>query len=194
MICCSGRGLNSCPILPGQMRAIFGDHNWFEQTYFNRYWGVFFTGDGARRDEHGYYCLTGRADDVLNVSGHRMGTAEIESCLVAHEAIAEAAVVGYPHELKGQGIYVFVTARVGSEPDDDLTSAARTWVRQKTSPIATPDLIQWSPRGLPKTRSGKIMRNILRKIASNEYDELGDTSMLADPTVVDVLIRQRLIR
>jgi acetyl-CoA synthetase len=179
---------------PGQMRTVFGDHNRFEQTYFNMYQGVFFTGDGARRDEDGYYWLTGRVDDVLNVSGHRMGTAEIESCLVAHEAIAEAAVVGYPHALKGQGIYVFVTARVGFEPDDDLTSAVRTWVRQEISPIATPDLIQWAPRGLPKTRSGKIMRRILRKIASNEYDQLGDTSTLADPTVVDVLIRQRLNR
>jgi len=179
---------------PGQMRTVFGDHERFELTYFSMYQGVFFTGDGARRDEEGYYWLTGRVDDVLNVSGHRMGTAEIESCLVAHEAIAEAAVVGYPHTLKGQGIYVFVTARVGFEPDDLLTAAVRTWVRQEISPIATPDLIQWAPQGLPKTRSGKIMRRILRKIASNEHDQLGDTSTLADPTVVDVLVRQRLNR
>jgi acetyl-CoA synthetase len=179
---------------PGQMRTVFGDHERFEQTYFSMYPGVFFTGDGARRDEDGYYWLTGRVDDVLNVSGHRMGTAEIESCLVAHEAIAEAAVVGYPHTLKGQGIYVFITARVGFEPDESLTAAVRTWVRQEISPIATPDLIQWAPQGLPKTRSGKIMRRILRKIASNEHDQLGDTSTLADPTVVDVLVRQRLNR
>lgn len=193
----SGPGEGNMVILdswPGQMRTIFGDHDRFEQTYFSTYQNVFFTGDGARRDEDGYYWLTGRVDDVLNVSGHRMGTAEIESCLVAHEAIAEAAVVGYPHTLKGQGIYVFVTARVGFEPDDDLTSAVRTWVRQEISPIATPDLIQWAPRGLPKTRSGKIMRRILRKIASNEHDQLGDTSTLADPSVVDVLVRQRLNR
>lgn len=179
---------------PGQMRTLFGDHERFEQTYFSMYQGVFFTGDGARRDEDGYYWLTGRVDDVLNVSGHRMGTAEIESCLVAHEAIAEAAVVGYPHTLKGQGIYVFVTARVGFEPDQVLTTAVRTWVRQEISPIATPDLIQWAPQGLPKTRSGKIMRRILRKIAANEHDQLGDISTLAEPTVVGVLVKQRLNR
>ncbi|MEX1196274.1 MAG: acetate--CoA ligase [Pseudohongiellaceae bacterium] len=179
---------------PGQMRTIFGDHKRFEQTYFSVYPGVYFTGDGARRDEDGYYWLTGRVDDVLNVSGHRLGTAEIESCLVAHEAIAEAAVVGYPHDLKGQGIYVFVSVRAGCTPDAELSTALRAWVRKEISPIATPDLIQWAPDGLPKTRSGKIMRRILRKIAANEHDELGDTSTLADPAVVDLLVDQRLNR
>jgi acetyl-CoA synthetase len=179
---------------PGQMRTVFGDHQRFEQTYFGMYPGAYFTGDGARRDGDGYYWLTGRVDDVLNVSGHRLGTAEIESCLVAHQAVAEAAVVGYPHELKGQGIYVFVSARAGFSPDDELTAAVRDWVRKEISPIATPDLIQWAPDGLPKTRSGKIMRRILRKIAANEHEQLGDTSTLADPAVVNQLIAQRLNR
>lgn len=176
---------------PGMMRTVFGDHERFEQTYFSTYKGMYFTGDGAKRDEDGYYWLTGRVDDVLNVSGHRLGTAEIESCLVAHEAIAEAAVVGYPHDLKGQGIYVFIAPRVGVEPSEDLTKAVKEWVRREISPIASPDLIQWAP-GLPKTRSGKIMRRILRKIAANEHDSLGDISTLADPSVVDHLIENRL--
>jgi acetyl-CoA synthetase len=176
---------------PGQMRTVYGDHDRFEQTYFSTYKGMYFTGDGAKRDEDGYYWLTGRVDDVLNVSGHRLGTAEIESCLVAHEAIAEAAVVGYPHDLKGQGIYVFVAPRVGVEPSEELTKALREWVRREISPIATPDIVQWAP-GLPKTRSGKIMRRILRKIAANEFDQLGDTSTLADPSVVDHLIAHRV--
>ncbi len=179
---------------PGQMRTLYGDHERFEQTYFSTYAGVYFTGDGARRDEDGYYWLTGRVDDVLNISGHRLGTAEIESCLVAHEAIAEAAVVGYPHDIKGQGIYVYVTPRVGVEPSDDLTKAIRAWVREEISPIATPDLVQWAPAGLPKTRSGKIMRRILRKIAANEHDQLGDISTLADPSVVEMLVNNRLNR
>ena len=179
---------------PGQMRTVFGDHERFEQTYFSTYQGTYFTGDGARRDEDGYYWLTGRVDDVLNISGHRLGTAEIESCLVAHDAIAEAAVVGYPHDIKGQGIYVYVTPRVGIEPSEDLTKAVRAWVRQEISPIASPDIIQWAPQGLPKTRSGKIMRRILRKIAANEHDQLGDISTLADPSVVDQLIENRLNR
>lgn len=177
---------------PGQMRTLFGDHERFEQTYFSTYPGTYFTGDGARRDEDGYYWLTGRVDDVLNVSGHRLGTAEIESCLVAHEAIAEAAVVGYPHDIKGQGIYVYVTPRVGVEPSEELTKAIRAWVREEISPIATPDLVQWAPAGLPKTRSGKIMRRILRKIAANEHDQLGDISTLADPSVVELLVNSRL--
>jgi acetyl-CoA synthetase len=176
---------------PGQMRTVYGDHDRFEQTYFSTYKGMYFTGDGAKRDDDGYYWLTGRVDDVLNVSGHRLGTAEIESCLVAHEAIAEAAVVGYPHDLKGQGIYVFVAPRVGVEPSEELTKALREWVRREISPIATPDIVQWAP-GLPKTRSGKIMRRILRKIAANEFDQLGDTSTLADPSVVDHLIAHRV--
>lgn len=176
---------------PGQMRTVYGDHDRFEQTYFSTYKGMYFTGDGAKRDDDGYYWLTGRVDDVLNVSGHRLGTAEIESCLVAHEAIAEAAVVGYPHDLKGQGIYVFVAPRVGVEPSEELTKALRDWVRREISPIATPDIVQWAP-GLPKTRSGKIMRRILRKIAANEFDQLGDTSTLADPSVVDHLIAHRV--
>ena len=178
---------------PGQMRSVFGDHERFEQTYFSTYKGMYFTGDGAKRDEDGYYWLTGRVDDVLNISGHRLGTAEIESCLVAHDAIAEAAVVGYPHDIKGQGIYVFVAPRVGVEPSDELTKAVRDWVRREISPIAAPDIIQWTP-SLPKTRSGKIMRRILRKIAANEYDQLGDISTLADPSVVENLIQNRLNR
>jgi acetyl-CoA synthetase len=179
---------------PGQMRTVYGDHERFEQTYFSTYPGLYFTGDGAKRDADGYYWLTGRVDDVLNISGHRLGTAEIESCLVAHDAVAEAAVVGYPHDIKGQGIYVYVTPRVGIEPSADLTKALRDWVREEISPIATPDLIQWAPTGLPKTRSGKIMRRILRKIAANEHDQLGDISTLADPSVVETLVNNRLNR
>ncbi|MEH8018543.1 acetate--CoA ligase [Rheinheimera muenzenbergensis] len=179
---------------PGQMRTVYGDHERFEQTYFSTYPGLYFTGDGAKRDADGYYWLTGRVDDVLNISGHRLGTAEIESCLVAHDAVAEAAVVGYPHDIKGQGIYVYVTPRVGVEPSAELTKALRDWVREEISPIATPDLIQWAPTGLPKTRSGKIMRRILRKIAANEHDQLGDISTLADPSVVETLVDNRLNR
>lgn len=177
---------------PGQMRTVFGDHDRFEQTYFSTYPGMYFTGDGARRDEDGYYWLTGRVDDVLNVSGHRLGTAELESCLVAHEAVAEAAVVGYPHDIKGQGIYVFLAPRAGVVPDAETTRKVREWVRAEISPIATPDLVQWAPAGLPKTRSGKIMRRILRKIAANEHDQLGDISTLADPSVVENLVKNRL--
>lgn len=179
---------------PGQMRTVYGDHARFEQTYFGTYPGSYFTGDGAKRDADGYYWITGRVDDVLNISGHRLGTAEIESCLVAHDAVAEAAVVGFSHDIKGQGIYVYVTPRVGVEPNEQLTKALRDWVRSEISPIATPDLIQWAPTGLPKTRSGKIMRRILRKIAANEHDQLGDISTLADPSVVEMLINNRLNR
>ncbi|MCP4061211.1 MAG: acetate--CoA ligase, partial [Pseudoalteromonas sp.] len=178
---------------PSQARTVYGDHERFEQTYFSAYPGVYFTGDGCRRDEDGYYWITGRVDDVLNVSGHRLGTAEIESALVAHEAVAEAAVVGYPHDIKGQGIYVYITPNEGVTVSDELTTQVRNWVRKELSPIASPDMIQWSP-GLPKTRSGKIMRRILRKIAANEHQQLGDTSTLADPTVVDELIENRLNR
>ncbi|MGO2010420.1 MAG: acetate--CoA ligase [Pseudoalteromonas sp.] len=178
---------------PSQARTIYGDHERFEQTYFSAYPGVYFTGDGCRRDEDSYYWITGRVDDVLNVSGHRLGTAEIESALVAHEAVAEAAVVGYPHDIKGQGIYVYITPNEGIVVSDDLTKEVRNWVRKELSPIASPDMIQWSP-GLPKTRSGKIMRRILRKIAANEHQQLGDTSTLADPGVVDELIENRLNR
>ncbi|AXR07816.1 acetate--CoA ligase [Salinimonas sediminis] len=176
---------------PGQARTVYGDHERFINTYFSAYEGVYFTGDGARRDEDGYYWITGRVDDVLNVSGHRLGTAEIESALVAHAKVAEAAVVGFPHDIKGQGIYVYVTPNDGVTPDEALTKELRDWVRTELSPIATPDMIQWS-QGLPKTRSGKIMRRILRKIAANEHEQLGDTSTLADPSVVDTLIAQRL--
>ncbi len=178
---------------PGQMRTVYGDHQRFVDTYFATFEGRYFTGDGARRDEDGYYWITGRVDDVLNVSGHRMGTAEVESALVAHDAVAEAAVVGYPHDIKGQGIYVYVTLMEGKQPSDDLYAELRTWVRKEIGPIATPDLIQWAP-GLPKTRSGKIMRRILRKIAENDYGSLGDTSTLADPAVVDNLIENRMNR
>ncbi|MCF6457720.1 acetate--CoA ligase [Pseudoalteromonas sp. MMG024] len=178
---------------PSQARTVYGDHERFEQTYFSAYPGVYFTGDGCRRDEDGYYWITGRVDDVLNVSGHRLGTAEIESALVAHEAVAEAAVVGFPHDIKGQGIYVYITPNDGIAVSDELTKEVRNWVRKELSPIATPDMIQWSP-GLPKTRSGKIMRRILRKIAANEYQQLGDTSTLADPSVVEELIENRLNR
>jgi len=175
---------------PGQMRSVYGDHQRFIDTYFSTFEGRYFSGDGARRDEDGYYWITGRVDDVLNVSGHRMGTAEIESALVAHAKVAEAAVVGYPHDIKGQGIYAYVTLNVGEEPTDELRAALHGWVRQEIGPIASPDKIQWAP-GLPKTRSGKIMRRILRKIAADDFAELGDTSTLADPSVVDDLITNR---
>ncbi|GAB3484814.1 acetate--CoA ligase [Marinomonas epiphytica] len=177
---------------PGQARTVYGDHERFEQTYFSTFEGMYFTGDGALRDADGDYWITGRMDDVLNVSGHRLGTAEIESALVAHPAIAEAAIVGYPHDIKGQGIYVYVSTISGVEASDDLTKELKQFVRQEIGPIATPDLIQWANRGLPKTRSGKIMRRILRKIAANEHDSLGDTSTLSDPSVVDDLIENRL--
>jgi len=175
---------------PGQMRTIWGDHERFMKTYFSDYKGYYFSGDGCRRDADGYYWITGRVDDVINVSGHRMGTAEVESALVAHAKVAEAAVVGYPHEIKGQGIYCYVTLMDGEEPSDDLKKELRNWVRTEIGPIASPDVIQWAP-GLPKTRSGKIMRRILRKIAENDYGSLGDTSTLADPSVVDDLIANR---
>ncbi len=175
---------------PGQMRTVFGDHDRFIETYFKMYPGNYTTGDGARRDEDGYYWITGRTDDVINVSGHRMGTAEVESALVLHESVAEAAVVGYPHEIKGQGIYAYVTPMVGVDPTDELRKELVQLVRKEIGPIASPDVIQWAP-GLPKTRSGKIMRRILRKIAANELDSLGDTSTLADPAVVDDLIGNR---
>ena len=175
---------------PGQMRTVFGDHERFVQTYFSTFKGLYFTGDGARRDADGYYWITGRVDDVINVSGHRMGTAEVESALVAHPKVAEAAVVGYPHDLKGQGIYAYVTLNLGEEPTEALRRELVVWVRKEIGPIASPDVIQWAP-GLPKTRSGKIMRRILRKIAANETDALGDTSTLADPAVVDELVTNR---
>jgi acetyl-CoA synthetase len=175
---------------PGQARTVYGDHERFIQTYFSTYDNCYFTGDGCRRDEDGNYWITGRVDDVLNVSGHRLGTAEIESALVSHVAIAEAAVVAYPHNIKGQGIYVYVTPVKGTIVTDELTVEVKKWVRQELSPIAAPDMIQWTT-GLPKTRSGKIMRRILRKIATNEYQQLGDTSTLADPSVVDSLIENR---
>ena len=178
---------------PGQMRTIFGDHERFYQTYFATFDKVYFTGDGARRDEDGYYWITGRMDDVLNVSGHRMGTAEIESALVAHEAVSEAAVVGFPHDLKGQGIYAYVTLTAGFDASDELLGELSQWVRTEIGPIAKPDFIQFAP-GLPKTRSGKIMRRILRKIAENDFDNLGDTSTLAEPAVVDDLINKRMNR
>ena len=172
---------------PGQMRTIYGDHDRFEETYFKLYPGYYFTGDGCRRDEEGYYWITGRVDDVINVAGHRMGTAEVESALVQHEKVAEAAVVGYPHEIKGQGIYAYVTLMAGQEYTEDLKAELQKFVRKEIGPIAAPDVIHWAP-GLPKTRSGKIMRRILRKIAGNEADQLGDISTLADPSVVDSLI------
>lgn len=176
---------------PGQIRSIYGDHQRMVDTYFKDYPGYYFSGDGARRDSDGYYWITGRMDDVLNVSGHRMGTAEVESALVLHEKIAEAAVVGYPHDIKGQGIYAYVTPVLGVEPTDELKKELVELCRQEIGPIAKPDIIQWAPAGLPKTRSGKIMRRILRKIASNELDNLGDTSTLADPAVVEHLIENR---
>ncbi|PSL21749.1 acetate--CoA ligase [Shimia abyssi] len=176
---------------PSQMRTVWGDHERFEKTYFSDYKGYYFAGDGCRRDADGDYWITGRVDDVINVSGHRMGTAEVESALVAHASVAEAAVVGYPHDIKGQGIYCYVTLMNGVEPTDELRKELRTWVRTEIGPIASPDLIQWAP-GLPKTRSGKIMRRILRKIAENDYGALGDTSTLAEPAVVDDLIENRM--
>ena len=175
---------------PGQMRTVYGDHQRFVDTYFSTFEGTFVTGDGARRDEDGYYWITGRMDDVLNVSGHRMGTAEVESALVAHQDVAEAAVVGYPHDIKGQGIYAYVTLMEGVASSDELRGELQQWVRKEIGPIAKPDLIQWAP-GLPKTRSGKIMRRILRKVAADDYGDLGDTSTLADPAVVDDLIENR---
>ena len=178
---------------PGQMRTVFGDHERFIDTYFKMFPGRYFTGDGARRDEDGYYWITGRVDDVINVSGHRMGTAEVESALVLHEAVAEAAVVGYPHDIKGQGIYAYVTLMNGVDSTEELRQALVKHVRTEIGPIATPDVIQWAP-GLPKTRSGKIMRRILRKIAANELDTLGDTSTLADPSVVDNLVDNRAVK
>ncbi|SFK52079.1 acetate--CoA ligase [Falsiroseomonas stagni] len=176
---------------PGQMRTVYGDHERFQQTYFSTFKGTYFTGDGARRDADGYYWITGRVDDVINVAGHRMGTAEIESALVAHPKVAEAAVVGMPHEIKGQGIYAYVTLKAGEEPTEALRKELVAWVRKEIGPIASPDAIQWAP-GLPKTRSGKIMRRILRKIAANETDALGDTSTLADPAVVQELVDNRV--
>jgi acetyl-CoA synthetase len=175
---------------PGQMRTVYGDHKRFGDTYFSAYPGRYFTGDGARRDEDGYYWITGRVDDVINVSGHRLGTAEVESALVAHSAVAEAAVVGFPHDIKGQGVYAYVTLMAGREGDEALAKELVDWVRNEIGPIATIDHLQWAP-GLPKTRSGKIMRRILRKIAANEHDQLGDTSTLADPEVVEHLIENR---
>jgi acetyl-CoA synthetase len=176
---------------PGQMRTVFGDHERFIQTYFATFKDLYFTGDGAKRDADGYYWITGRVDDVINVSGHRMGTAEVESALVAHPKVAEAAVVGFPHDIKGQGIYAYVTLKAGEEPTEALRKELVAWVRKEIGPIASPDAIQWAP-GLPKTRSGKIMRRILRKIAANETDSLGDTSTLADPAVVTELIDNRM--
>src|SRR6185312_15908057 len=175
---------------PGQMRTVYGDHARFIETYFKAYPGKYFTGDGARRDKDGYYWITGRVDDVINVSGHRIGTAEVESALVGNTKVAEAAVVGYPHDIKGQGIYAYVTLKVGQQPSEELRKELNSWVRKEIGPIATPDVIQWAP-GLPKTRSGKIMRRILRKIAENDFGNLGDTSTLADPAVVDDLVKNR---
>jgi len=178
---------------PGMMRTVYGDHQRFIDTYFKTFPGKYFTGDGCRRDQDGYYWITGRVDDVINVAGHRLGTAEVESALVAHTKVAEAAVVGYPHDIKGQGIYAYVTLKLGVAASDDLRKELVQWVRKEIGPIATPDLLQWAP-GLPKTRSGKIMRRILRKIAENDYGSLGDTSTLADPTVVNDLIENRMNR
>ena len=178
---------------PGQMRTVFGDHKRFVETYFSTFKGKYFTGDGARRDGDGYYWITGRVDDVINVAGHRIGTAEVESALVAHPKVAEAAVVGFPHDIKGQGIYAYVTLKVGNDPNEELRKELAQWVRKQIGAIAAPDFIQWAP-GLPKTRSGKIMRRILRKIAANEQNQLGDTSTLADPAVVNDLVGNRLNR
>ena len=178
---------------PGQMRTVFGDHQRFIETYFRAFPGCYFTGDGAKRDEDGYYWITGRVDDVLNVAGHRLGTAEIESALVAHTKVAEAAVVGCPHDIKGQGIYAYVTLVFDAEPTEELRKELREWVRREIGPIATPDFIQWAP-GLPKTRSGKIMRRVLRKIAANEHEQLGDITTLADPSVVSSLVDERMNR
>jgi acetyl-CoA synthetase len=176
---------------PGQMRGVWGDHDRFFQTYLSHFPGVYTTGDGARRDEDGYWWITGRVDDVINVSGHRMGTAEVESALVLHTKVAEAAVVGFPHDIKGQGIYAYVTLNAGVEASDALRKELTQWVRMEIGPIATPDAIQFAP-GLPKTRSGKIMRRILRKVAEGDVSTLGDTSTLADPSVVDDLIKNRV--
>jgi acetyl-CoA synthetase len=178
---------------PGQMRTVYGDHARFVDTYFKTYPGKYFTGDGCRRDADGYYWITGRVDDVINVSGHRLGTAEVESALVAHPKVAESAVVGYPHPIKGQGIYAYVSLMAGEQPTDDLRKELVNWVRKEIGPIASPDLIQFAP-GLPKTRSGKIMRRILRKIAENDFSNLGDTSTLADPAVVQDLVSNRANR
>lgn len=178
---------------PGQSRTIWNNHERFIETYFSTHAGMYFTGDGAKRDEDGYYWITGRVDDVLNVSGHRLGTAELESACVSHDAVVEAAVVGYPHDIKGQGIYIYMITRSGIDANDELKVELKKWIRKELGPIATPDLIQWTP-GLPKTRSGKIMRRILRKIAANDYEQLGDTSTLADPAIVDTLIEGRLNR
>ena len=175
---------------PGQMRTVYGDHQRFIDTYFSTFPERYFSGDGCRRDEDGYYWITGRVDDVINVSGHRMGTAEVESALVSHPKVAEAAVVGYPHDIKGQGIYAYVTVNIDVKTSDELLNELKKWVRKEIGPIATPDLIQFAP-GLPKTRSGKIMRRILRKIAANEHNELGDVSTLADPLVVENLVKNR---
>jgi acetyl-CoA synthetase len=175
---------------PGQMRTVYGDHERFVQTYFSTYKGKYFTGDGCRRDADGYWRITGRVDDVINVSGHRMGTAEVESALVLHDLVAEAAVVGFPHDIKGQGIYAYVTLNAGVAPSDEVAAALKQQVRSEIGPIATPDHIHLTP-ALPKTRSGKIMRRILRKIAENDFGSLGDTSTLADPSLVDGLIEER---
>ena len=186
---CTGRLCITRP-WPGMARTLYGDHKRFKETYFSMFPGKYFTGDGAMRDADGYYWITGRVDDVINVSGHRLGTAEIESALVAHTAVAESAVVGFPHDIKGQGIYAFVTLKDGVEKSDELRAELVKWVRSQIGPIATPDKIQWAD-GLPKTRSGKIMRRILRKIAAGELESLGDTTTLADPTIVDRLIATR---
>ncbi len=178
---------------PAQNRTVYGDHQRFIETYFKAFPGKYFTGDGARRDADGDYWITGRVDDVINVAGHRLGTAEVESALVAHHDVAEAAVVGCPHDIKGQGIYAYVTLKVGVAPTEELRKALVQWVRKEIGPIAAPDHIQWAP-ALPKTRSGKIMRRILRKIAANEHEQVGDTSTLADPAVVRDLIDNRLVR
>ena len=176
---------------PGQMRTVYGDHKRFAETYFSTFNNVYFTGDGARRDADGYWWITGRVDDVINVSGHRMGTAEVESALVSNPNVAESAVVGYPHNIKGQGIYANVSLTDNTEPSEELRKELLLWVRKEIGPIATPDLIQWAP-SLPKTRSGKIMRRILRKIAANEHEQLGDISTLADPGVVKDLVDGRM--
>ena len=186
---CRGR-LCMAQSWPGQMRTVYGDHQRFIDTYFSQFDGKYFTGDGCRRDEDGYYWITGRVDDVIIVSGHNLGTAELESAFVAHPKVAEAAVVGYPHDIKGNGLYCYVTLNSGEKPSGELERDLKLWVRKQIGPIATPDLIQFAP-GLPKTRSGKIMRRILRKIAANEHDQLGDTTTLADPTVVESLVENR---
>ena len=176
---------------PAIIRTTYGDHERCKKNYFSTYPNLYFTGDGALKDEQGFYRITGRVDDVLNVAGHRLGTAEVESALVAHTKVAEAAVVGFPHDIKGQGIYAYVTLIADAVPTDQLRLELRDWVRKQIGPIATPDFIQWAP-GLPKTRSGKIMRRILRKIAANEHDQLGDISTLADPSVVESLVKERM--